>query len=595
MIQAASDALAVLADPSSSMVKTMRALEEYAAAHPPQRSVRVGLSSSVTVELLGLYLRKHTLLAGCGLEPVMGNYDDPVGDMDRFAQAGVEHAVLLPFFDNLVPSLEARVSTLAPEELDGIEQEVRSRYRLALEKAKGLRTVFLGTFHRMGAATDQETAETLDAAVLRFNRALREEAAAFGNVRWIDAGDVVHGIGRNAAFDARFYYRAKAPYTAAFFNEFARRVVNAARGFDGHFYKALVLDCDNTLWGGILGEDLLAGLQLGPYDYPGNIFWRMQHEFAALERQGVLLCLCSKNNPEDVEEALRSHDSMVLKPGQIVCRRVNWNDKPQNLREIAEELNIGLDSLVFVDDSAFECEAVRSQLPMVRVLQVPSVLSEYPRLAQELRELFLAGGVTAESRAKTAQYKQRAEAEQARAAFSSHDEYLASLQLKVELARNARASLPRISELTRKSNQFNLTTRRYSEAEIEQAMAGPDSEVYSLSVNDRFGSAGLTGVAVMRYEGTVAHVEAFLMSCRVIGRGVETCIWAPIFARAAQRGCTTVRAAYIASAKNAQVADFYDRLGLPLVDASDNARHYQASLEGLALPDTSWIQLHYVE
>lgn len=592
------DALAVLSHPDSTMMKLTQAVNALE-KEPQPRTVRIGVSSSATVDLLNVYLRKHGLLNGARIELVAGNYDDPIGDIDLFADAGASQMVLLPFFDSLLPSFEAQLESLDPSIIDAKEAELRQRYRMAFDKARAMDAVYLGTFHRMGSPSDAGGQDAVAHVLARFNAALREEAAAFANIRFIDTEDVVRAVGRPGAFDTRFYFRSKAPYTGAYMNELARRIAAAARGFGAHFYKVLALDCDNTLWGGVIGEDLLAGIKLGPYDYPGNIFWRMQHEFAALERQGILLALITKNNPADVDEVLRKHPDMVLKEANIVARKVNWEDKPSNLRALAKELNVGLDSIIFLDDSSFECEAVRQQLPMVKTMQVPSTLSDYPRVVAEIKSLFLAGGIAADSKGKTEQYRQRAGAEELKAQFDSQEDYLASLELKVELARNARASAARISELSQKSNQFNLTTRRYSVAEIEQMMDGGANgshAVYSLVVGDKFGNAGLTGVATLRYDGAVAHVENFFMSCRVIGRGVETGIWTRIVADAVARGCTELRAEFVPSAKNAQVADFYARLGLPqLSESGEGVRRYGIAAADFAAPATSWIEMTYVE
>lgn len=587
--------LAILNKADSTLSQVMQAVANLQKAEQARR-VSVGISSSATVELLGLYLRKHGLLSGTHIDIHQGNYDDPIGDVDLFLRASVEHMVLLPFLDNLMPSFEAQLESMAPEVLAAKEMEVRNRYRVVFEKAKSFKTIFLGSFHRMGHAADVSGADAVAAVLTSFNQALREEAAAFPNIRIIDTEDVVRTVGHTSAFDTRFYFRNKAPYTGVYFNELARRLASAARGFGAHFYKVLVLDCDNTLWGGVIGEDLMGGIKLGPYDYPGNIFWRMQHEFAALERNGVLLCLCSKNNPADVDDVLQKHPEMVLKSSQIVIQKVNWNDKPSNLRELALELNVGLDSMVFLDDSTFECEAVRQQLPMVKTLQVPATLSEYPRVVREIKELFLAGGISADSRGKTEQYRQRAGVEALKAQFDSQEAYLASLEMKVELSFNALASAARISELSMKSNQFNLTTQRFSEAEVTQIMQTPDCAVYSLTVSDKFGNAGLTGVVFMRCLDGVAHIENFLMSCRVIGRGVEIAIWAQIASDAAKRGCDELRAVFSPSAKNVQVADFYDRLGLQLAEANaDGSKLYRTELATFAPPETPWIEITYVE
>jgi len=585
----------VLNKADSTLTQITQAVARLEKGEPVSR-LSIGLSSSATVELFGLYLRKHGMLSGTHITIHQGNFDDPIGDVDLFLGAGVDYVIMLPFLDTLMPSFEAQVECLPSDLLAEKEVELRNRYRIAFEKARSIKTIFLGSFHRLEYVIDVAGTDAVASVIARFNQALREEASAFPNVRMLDTEDVVRTVGHTAAFDARFYFRSKAPYTGVYFNELARRVAAATRGFGAYFYKALVLDCDNTLWGGVIGEDLMAGIKLGPYDYPGNIFWRMQHEFAALERNGILLCLCSKNNSEDVDEVFQSHPEMVLKSSQVVVKKVNWNDKPSNLRELALELNVGLDSMVFLDDSSFECEAVRQQLPMVKTIQVPATLSEYPRVVREIKELFIAGGISADSRDKTEQYRQRANAVALQAQYESQDAYLASLEMKVELSCNAAASVTRISELTMKSNQFNLTTRRYSEAEVITLMQSTDTVVYSLIVSDKFGKAGLTGVVFMRYLDGAAQIENFLMSCRVIGRGVETAIWSQIASNAAQSGCATLRANFIPTAKNAQVADFYERLGLELLKTSaDGTKHYGSTLVSFTPPQTPWIELTYVE
>jgi FkbH-like protein len=588
------EALNSLAKTDCSLVELTRAVELLESENY-SHTLTIGVSASTTIDLFDIFLRKHGLLHGVKIKIIKGNYDDPIGDIDLFTQAGVEQIVLLPFFDGLMPSFEAQMETVDSSIIDAKEAEMLQRYRMVFTKARKVSAIYLGTFHRLGVSFDTSGQDSVAVVLERFNAALREEAAAFANVRVINTDDIVRVVGQNAAFDMRFYFRNKAPYTGVFMNELARRIAAAARGFGTHFYKVLALDCDNTLWGGVIGEDLLNGIKLGPYDYPGNIFWRMQQEFAALERQGILLVLVTKNNPVDVEEVLRRHPEMVLKESQIVARKVNWEDKPSNLRALANELNVGLDSFVFLDDSSFECEAVRQQLPMVKTFQVPAAISDYPRVVGEIKSMFLAGGIAADSKGKTEQYRQRAGAEELKAQFDTQEEYLASLELKVELTRNARASVGRISELSQKSNQFNLTTTRYSVAEIEQLMASDMHAVYSLVVSDKFGNAGLTGVTVMRYEGKAAIVENFFMSCRVIGRGVETGIWPRIVADAMQRGCTELRTVYLPNAKNAQVSDFYDRLGMPMINEREGVRHYAMAAADFVAPRNSWIEMTYVE
>jgi FkbH-like protein len=583
----------ILEDASSlgELMSAVDALEK----NDTSRELNWGVSSSVTMSQFGLHLRKYGLLSNTKINVFDGNYDDPLGDIDLFLKNNVDHAILLPFFDNLMPSFEAQLACMSEDLITSKEAELRGRYRLALQKGGSMKVIFLCTLHSMSPLIDFSGNDVSRAILNRFNLALREEARQFPNVRVIDTEDILGFIGYQRAFDSRFYFRSKAPYTLVFLDELAKRVSLATRGFGSHFYKALILDCDNTLWGGVIGEDLLSGIGLDKHDYPGNIFWKIQNEILALEKSGALLCLCSKNNLADVDEVLEKHPSMVIREGHLAVKKVNWEDKASNIRSLSQELNIGLDSMVFLDDSSFECEAVRQQLPMVKTFQVPKNLSDYPGLFSEIKKLFLAGGVTEESKSKTLQYRQRSEAEALKAQFENQDEYLASLGLKVELSLNLRSSIPRISELSMKSNQFNLTTTRYSEVEILSMMDHDNFAVYSLVVSDKFGNAGLTGVVIVKYEGDKAVVDNFYMSCRVIGRGVEMVIWHQIIANAINRGCTQLHAKYLNSAKNSLVNDFYDRLGLPVVDQFDAGREYSVSLTDFSPPPTSWITTEYVE
>ncbi|MGE3853030.1 MAG: HAD-IIIC family phosphatase [Planctomycetota bacterium] len=585
------DLIALLTTPGTTLTRTISAVNALEKLGEPRRRVSIGISSNVSVDLLSVFLRKHALLCGAAADVRMGNHDDPLTDVEQFVQAGVEEMVFLPFFDNLLPAFEQQMELLEPEAVASKEADLRARYRLVFEKARALRQVYACSFHRYTPTVDTGAADTVSRVLDRFNDMLRSEAEAFPNVRIIDTGAIVHLLGAEAAFDARFYLRSTAPFATPFVNELARRIVAGARGFNSYFYKALVLDCDNTLWGGIIGEDLIAGIKLDPHSYPGRVFWQAQQAFLALERQGVLLCLCSKNNTADVDEVLDKHPSTVLRREHIAARQVNWTDKVSNLQAIARELNIGLDSLVFIDDSDFECNAVRSALPAVRVFQVPKTLSDYPRLLGEICELFLAGGISAESRSKTAQYRQRQEAAASSAQFKTNEQYLASLDLRVQLARDDAASLARISELTLKSNQFNLTTLRQSPAEIRQRIDSGSGTVYSLGVSDRFGNAGLTGVVLASWQGETAKIDAFLMSCRVIGRGVEFCFWPALAEDARRHGCRVIEAEYRPTAKNAQVANFYDRLGLPLVAEDNGTRYYRAALDSFTPPPTDWIKV----
>jgi FkbH-like protein len=586
------EALAVLRRADAPMVDVMDALRQLDRSDHAFRTMSLGIAANITLDVAVNALRRHAYLAGVRLTVHKGDYDNLLGDVQAFAAQKVDILLVVPFFDNLQPSFETQLDGLDPAARQAPVADYLARLDLALNQAQGIGTVVLAGAHLFHAAAAFDGRSLQSEILAAFNEGLRSAAARRPNVKLLDSAGIVAALGTRQSFDARFYYSGKAPYTPAFCNEFARQLSLVTRGFGSVFHKVLVLDCDNTLWGGIVGEDGLEGLQVDPYNHPGNIFWNVQQQVLALERQGVLVCLCSKNNDADVLEVLNTHQKMVLRHDHVVARRVNWDDKPANLRALAAELNLGLDSFVFVDDSPFEVEAVREQLPQVRVFQVPKRLADYPAMFREISELFLAGGVSAESKSKTQQYKGLAEAAAQQAAFGSQQEYLQSLGLKVHLYRDAADQVPRISELVNKSNQFNVSTRRLMPGDVSALMARPDATVYSFTVSDRLAEHGITGVLITEDEGPAVKVHTFLMSCRVIGRGVEFSVWKAVLADARARGKTVLQAAYIPSAKNAQVRDFFDRLGLPLArEGADGIRQYEARVSEVTLADSNWVEL----
>jgi FkbH-like protein len=588
--------LAALARSDLELSEVTRLVSSVERSRTADRTVSFGLSGNVTIDLMGVFLRKQAALHGHRAQIHVGNFDDHLGNAKRFAADGLDVIILVNLFDAFLPAFEARLPLLDSDVVAAQADRLRDELRLVLEETRKTKHVFVSLVHRLAPPTASLLERDLDDAIDGFNEIIVAEASRHNHVQVVASGALAAQLGWKRAHDLRSYGRFRAPFTPAFCNEFAEQVYRLSRGFGSYYYKALVLDCDNTLWGGVVGEDLLSGIKLAPHGYPASVYWQVQHELLALQERGVLLCLCTKNEPADVDAVLASHPDMVLRDRHFAAKRVNWDDKVTNLERLAADLNIGLDAMVFVDDSPFECEAVRGRLPMVRTFQVPSVVADYPRLIQEIKELFAVGKISEESAAKTEQYRLRAQAARESAKFATQEEYLASLRLKVTVRRDDRASIARIAELTQKSNQFNLTTRRYTDAEIRSLMEGDDASVYSIHVADKFGDSGLTGVVIVRYHaGGEASIDTFLMSCRILGRGVEVSFWGAIFEQARLRGCRRVTAEYLPTAKNAQVRDFWDRLDLELIlSEADGRREYVRDLAEKRLPSSSHIEVIHV-
>jgi FkbH-like protein len=355
--------------------------------------------------------------------------------------------------------------------------------------------------------------------------------------------------------------------------------------------KMLILDCDNTLWGGIVGEDGVDGIDLSPDTPEGAIFLEVQALIKGFSKAGVLIALCSKNSLEDVDNVLKRHPRMILSDHDISMKTINWNDKVDNIRLIATTMNIGLDSLVFLDDSLFEIEHVRSFLPEVSTFRVPEKLYEYPALIREISGLFYNGFQTQEDLSKQEMYRQNFERVSFKGEFDSLDDYLASLNVKLVCYDNNPSLAPRMAQLSQKTNQFNLTTIRYTERQIEDFIADPNYDVLSYRVKDKFGDSGVTILVILRYAFHLhtAVVDSFLMSCRIIGRNIEFSVMNHIVKQMQGKGLYYIEADYIPTTKNALTASFYDKCSFQLLGASDHpGKKYKLSIKDYQPMDVTY-------
>lgn len=379
--------------------------------------------------------------------------------------------------------------------------------------------------------------------------------------------------------DERLAYFAGMAWSAPVEQRYAQEAASLCRASAGLTKKVLVLDLDNTLWGGVLGDDGPAGIQVGG-QYPGNCFAELQRAAVALRRQGVLLAVASKNDAALVDDVLASHPELVLRPDDFVARAVNWGRKDHNIRQIAESLNLGLDSFVFVDDSPFECELVRRELPQVAVVHLAGDPADHATAV-------LCGGhfdvlaATATDGERTQMYKTRAERQRFAASFASAPEYLGQLELRVKVAPADDFSLPRLAQLALRTNQFNLTGKQ---------AAAEDSLVLAFEVADRFGREGIVGgVWIARYPDRWA-IENMVMSCRVFSRGVEQAVLARVAADAAAAGAARLEAHFRRSDRNKPAETFLESAGMVRGAERDGVTTFQVALDPLP-PVPDWIVL----
>lgn len=407
--------------------------------------------------------------------------------------------------------------------------------------------------------------------LLKLNYLLAEAAREAGNVRLIDLEPIRAHMGYDAFHDPKLYAIAKIPISTQALPAVASRVVDAILARKGRFHKCAIVDLDNTLWGGVIGDDGLEGIQIGELGQ-GHAFTEFQTWLKELKNRGVMLAVCSKNDEANAKEPFLRHPEMVLKLDDFSAFVANWEDKASNIRRIQKELNIGLDSMVFFDDNPFERNLVRTMLPEVEVPELPEDPAEYTAFAR-MQNLFDTNSYSDEDRVRTERYLAEKSRTELSAGIDNYDDYLKALGMKAVCAPFDAFHIPRIAQLTQRSNQFNLRTVRYSEQEIEEIAANPRYITRYYTLRDRFGEHGLIAVVILEKRENELFVNEWLMSCRVLKRGMEQFIADSILRAAREAGVARVVGEYIPTPKNAMVKDLYASMGFrPLGDGLYEAR-----------------------
>ena len=402
------------------------------------------------------------------------------------------------------------------------------------------------------------TSQSLYGSVVRFNNLLTEAVTKWPTCLLNDVMYLANRVGAENFLDERFWHASKYPCANRFLPELTRSVARLVSTRKGRMTKALVLDLDNTIWGGVIGDDGLDGIALGGNAY-GEAFQQFQRYILSLRDRGYVLAVCSKNNEAIAIDAFRKHPEMILGETDIAVFVANWNDKVSNIEFIARVLNLGLDSLVFVDDSAFERSLVRTALPLVGVPEMPEDVADYCA-ALDLSGLLESAGFTKEDVTRNAQYREEAARTTEQLKYGNIDNYLASLDMRIYCGPFRADDMPRVAQLIQRSNQFNFRTQRLSQAACKAAHEAGEVTV-AARLADKFGDYGLIAVIVADKVDGDLFVREFVMSCRVLKRGVEEYLVNYLFRQCLAHGLKGIRGQYIKSAKNAMVANFYSEFG----------------------------------
>jgi FkbH-like protein len=413
------------------------------------------------------------------------------------------------------------------------------------------------------------------------NRKLAERMEGAGTV--VDIEFLSSLVGKIVWFDERFWYHSKHACSLDASGLLAYKAARLVAGLKGQSRKCLVLDLDNTLWGGVIGDDGLDGLRLGSGP-EGEAFVAFQEYLLSLKNRGVVLAVCSKNEEENGKLPFQKHPSMRLSLDDIAVFVANWENKADNIRFIAETLGLGLESFVFVDDNPAERKLVKDLLPMVEVPEMPSDPAGYVAALDQLA-LFETVNFSPEDAKRAAMYRDNAMRNEQKKCFTDLSSFLQSLRMQSCMGNFADLSLPRISQLINKSNQFHLTTTRYSEAEIRGRREAEDHVCMDFSLSDRFGDNGLICAVILRLKGEDAIIDTWVMSCRVLSRQMEHFVYNAIRGAAAGHGCARVVGIYKPTKKNKMVSGLYEKLGFTLLESCDEATVWAVDAQaGEAMP-----------
>jgi FkbH-like protein len=424
---------------------------------------------------------------------------------------------------------------------------------------------------------DFQSAGRQTGTVAGLNARLAEVSARIGNCYLLSVDNLIERLGREKFADSRMWHMGKIPYSREAWKALASEYAKYIRALRGKNKKCLVLDCDNTLWGGVVGEDGFDGIKIGA-TFPGSCYRDFQLAVLNLYHRGVILAVCSRNNNEDVLEVFDKHPDMELRREHFAAMRINWNDKVTNIKEIQEELNIGMESIVFADDSEMEIEMAGRILPEVYGILMPKDVSRYAEVILSCG-LFDALAISDEDRKRGQMYRAESERKQLSAAYGDVGDYLRSLDIDIKIARADSFSLQRIVQLMNRTNQFNMTSRRYTDQEVAALIDSGECDVLCLRYSDRFGDMGIVGAAVLKHEPGCSTIDSFLLSCRALGRRVEHLLLAECMNISKNKNAGIVRGIYIPTKNNSQTADFYLRAGFEKDCEKDGTIYFVFDLE----------------
>ena len=568
-------------------LKYLDLIKSHQVSNNKKKNLKVKILTNITLsplkEILELTLWNNKLDA----EVTFGEYDNIIQEslLNNQNDCTIIFWELWNFFQNAAPKLEC----MSKKDFIALQKKLKTDILLVIESLKSEKLVLINRFLNLPYSRYDGFQNRLNELVDFGNKIL--EDCQNQNLRLIETNQIhsMHSISKT--LDTRYLYSAKSIYTHTFYRHYACIVCMNILKIKGNIKKVLVLDCDNTLWKGVLGEDGINGIDMSSDSPTGAVFNEVQLIFKSLKKKGILICLCTKNNNEDIEAVIDSHPDLIINSKDLVYISANWEPKPDNLIKMSKSLNLGLDSFVFIDDSDFEIGLMREKLPEVTSLKVPEKISEYPSFALNVSTIFEGHKLTEEDKNRTAMYKAQILRDKELKNSVSVVSYLKSLNMCLYFYLDSEKYLNRLSKMTQKTNQFNLTTIRMTESDVQKYINSTSDFVICSSLSDRFGDSGVTAACFISFkEKKTANIDNLLLSCRVLGRNVEYSFLEQIIKEISKRGAKELFAKYILSSKNKQVRDFYENFNFEKIKEDKNETIYRLNISNFRTKDTNYIK-----
>ena len=561
------------------------------------RNVKVAVLRNITVEPLLPVISGELVALGFAPEMYIADFNATTGEVfnpeSELYKFNPEYFLIFEWLETVSPKLTERFVSLTIDEINlEIERVLTYFDQLFVSiRAKSANPILLNNFPLPDVTTlgilDVQLDNAQTYTLFKLNLELLRISRNYSGIYWIDTLKLFNRLGHQNSFDEKFWQIAKLPFSKNILIPLGKEYGKFFKVLNGKITKCLVLDCDNTLWAGVVGEDGAKGIKIT------SSFKAFQQEILNLYKRGLFLALCSKNNEEDVLEVFRENSEMILAIEQIATWQINWRDKATNIKQIANDLNIALSSLVFVDDSAFECNLLRENVPDVAVIELGKNPTHY-------KNQLLSAGVfeslhfTEEDKRRNEMHALEGRRQELQKTAHSVKNYLFSLKIQATFGLVTDFELPRVAQLIQKTNQFNLTTKRHSESQIKSFISDNNYDVYYIHISDCVSSLGIIGVGIVQYAGRRATIDSLLLSCRSLGRGAENTLLSLMINASKARGCIEIIGEYIPTKKNVQVAEFYENQNFILKEktnelsawtfAIDNSKSYKELYP-------KWIQL----